>query len=364
MGRWAEVYFTAAPERREEAVYELLRELEAENPAQYGSAESNAVMGSHLSASEVATTRCRTCGRENPATHTFCGMCGARLEHASANDPAPEHHALLDALRASSSGESTASRDSSDSWLRSEDDVREEPSPTFGAGEFSLFQTGRISRPDDEFIDPPSHPYRFYIGAVVLLAIAALGYFAWRNSRANSQSGYIEPQAPPAETAQPAAQAAAPAPLTQPSGSAAKDASTANPAAPEPVTKPERAEQATTKQDAEKPVRTPASLRENAAKTPARSGAGNGAEELAVAQGFLNGANGHGRDSTEAAKWLWKAMGDKNTEAALLLSDLYLRGDGVPKSCDQGRILLDAAAKNGLAQAGDRLRHLDAFGCR
>ena len=29
MGRWAEVYFTSAPEKREEAVLELLRELEA-----------------------------------------------------------------------------------------------------------------------------------------------------------------------------------------------------------------------------------------------------------------------------------------------------------------------------------------------
>ena len=29
MGRWAEVYFTSAPERREQAVLELLRELEA-----------------------------------------------------------------------------------------------------------------------------------------------------------------------------------------------------------------------------------------------------------------------------------------------------------------------------------------------
>ena len=31
MGRWAEVYFTSPPEKREEAVTELLRELEARN---------------------------------------------------------------------------------------------------------------------------------------------------------------------------------------------------------------------------------------------------------------------------------------------------------------------------------------------
>src|ERR1700684_1640126 len=32
MGRWAEVYFTSPPEKREQAVQELLRELRAENP--------------------------------------------------------------------------------------------------------------------------------------------------------------------------------------------------------------------------------------------------------------------------------------------------------------------------------------------
>ena len=32
MGRWAEVYFTSPPEKREEAVLDLLRELEAETP--------------------------------------------------------------------------------------------------------------------------------------------------------------------------------------------------------------------------------------------------------------------------------------------------------------------------------------------
>ena len=34
MGRWAEVYFTNPPEKREQAVLELLRELEATEPPQ------------------------------------------------------------------------------------------------------------------------------------------------------------------------------------------------------------------------------------------------------------------------------------------------------------------------------------------
>jgi TPR repeat protein len=47
----------------------------------------------------------------------------------------------------------------------------------------------------------------------------------------------------------------------------------------------------------------------------------------------------------------------------IALSDLYLRGDGVPKSCDQARLLLDAAARKSEPAAAERLRHLQAFGC-
>jgi len=70
------------------------------------------------------------------------------------------------------------------------------------------------------------------------------------------------------------------------------------------------------------------------------------------------------RDSGEAAKWLWKSVGKQNASALVLLSDLYLRGDGVAQSCDQARLLLDAAAVKGIASAGERLHHLDAFGCQ
>jgi TPR repeat protein len=56
-------------------------------------------------------------------------------------------------------------------------------------------------------------------------------------------------------------------------------------------------------------------------------------------------------------------VGKGNLAATLALSDLYLRGDGVPKSCDQARLLLDAAARKGGRSAADRLRNLRAFGC-
>jgi len=47
----------------------------------------------------------------------------------------------------------------------------------------------------------------------------------------------------------------------------------------------------------------------------------------------------------------------------LMLADLYARGDGVPRSCDQARILLTAALKRGASEAGQKLRDLQSSGC-
>jgi TPR repeat protein len=61
---------------------------------------------------------------------------------------------------------------------------------------------------------------------------------------------------------------------------------------------------------------------------------------------------------------LWKAVGKQNPGAALMLAELYARGDGVPKSCDQARLLLVAAAKKGTPNADLRLRDLESNGCQ
>jgi TPR repeat protein len=98
--------------------------------------------------------------------------------------------------------------------------------------------------------------------------------------------------------------------------------------------------------------------------TPAASSEQSGAAELATGERYLNGGPGRARDSHEAASWLWKAVAKQNPTATMLLSDLYLRGDGVSKSCDQARLLLDAAARKGNAAAAERLRNLPAFGCQ
>jgi len=86
------------------------------------------------------------------------------------------------------------------------------------------------------------------------------------------------------------------------------------------------------------------------------------ASDLRLAQRYLGGRMGV-RDSSEAAKLLWKAVSKQNATAAVLLSDLYLRGDGVPRSCDQARLLLVAAAKKGSPLAAQELRNLESKGC-
>lgn len=110
---------------------------------------------------------------------------------------------------------------------------------------------------------------------------------------------------------------------------------------------------------------TPATQRSRESVTPAPNavdgGTVGGGAELAQAQRYLSPAS---RDSAEAAKWLWKSVSKENPKAVLLLSDLYAKGDGVPKSCDQARLLLTVAARKGQAEAASRLQSFDAGGCQ
>jgi len=95
----------------------------------------------------------------------------------------------------------------------------------------------------------------------------------------------------------------------------------------------------------------------------AAAGTAGGNEELLMAQRYLDGEAGE-RDSAQAAKWLWRAVAKQNSHATLLLADLYARGDGVPKSCDQARLLLLAAVRKGATGAAQKLRNLEFRGCQ
>ncbi|MGC2209589.1 MAG: SEL1-like repeat protein [Candidatus Korobacteraceae bacterium] len=71
----------------------------------------------------------------------------------------------------------------------------------------------------------------------------------------------------------------------------------------------------------------------------------------------------HASDPRLRAAWLWKAVRAGNPQATVELAKMYQEGDGVAQSCDQARILLNAAAAKGNAQAKLDLEQLELRGC-
>ena len=67
-------------------------------------------------------------------------------------------------------------------------------------------------------------------------------------------------------------------------------------------------------------------------------------------------------DSAAAAAWLWKATSRGNPEAPVRLADMYIKGNGVPRSCEQAMVLLRSAATKENAPARNRLAALYANG--
>lgn len=419
MGRWAEVYFTNPPEKREQAVMDLVRELEAQ-----GSARDRAIIATPANApdpsenvatanpefSEVPKKRvlCPSCGRENRSSQKFCGMCGSRLAEVN-----PVTEPRREALHAIDRPVVTRPLDEPDKKPRIEDPAQdaselqqsqvyeneiwqnqENPSvpseggdyrPRLNTNELSLFQSIRSTDYEDsqeEFEDGvhTSGAYRIYVGIALALIICALAYMAWRSEQVTSRTSYVAPAAPPEVTKEPAVPSPAPSPAKadEPARTGARartDAPPPTPANKQAIPAAKAVPQPVPAESSRKETITRAGLNRStpaaqprtplAEKNPPAVALGEGgAEELAMARHYLNGANGQGRNSSEAAKWLWKAMAKHNAEATFLLSDLYLKGDGVSKNCDQARVLLDAAALQGMKDAGERLRHLQAFGCQ
>ena len=73
----------------------------------------------------------------------------------------------------------------------------------------------------------------------------------------------------------------------------------------------------------------------------------------------------HSRAGRRAsARQLWSAIGAGDSSAEVPLAELYLKGDGVPKNCQQAAVLLRAASKNGSLEALEKLKKLSKNGCR
>ena len=79
-----------------------------------------------------------------------------------------------------------------------------------------------------------------------------------------------------------------------------------------------------------------------------------GQEELAKAM--------QASDPAAAAAWLWKATSRGNSVAPVRLADMYIKGKGVPHSCEQALVLLRSEAAKENAPARNRLAALYANG--
>jgi hypothetical protein len=385
MGRWAEVYFTNPPEKRGQAIAELLRELESLSPQEAAPVqviEAERVEDERVKektemvrvldsspATEEPLRICSACAYHNSAGQKFCGMCGAPLPSAPETtapaqgqgaEPAPTFTPRW------SEPEISLSANAVDNTI--------EPaisSPAVSPRRGMLEPAWPL--PENDFpsfgVDaaPVPYPFRLYVGVALAILLVVLIYMAWRGTKAFSGSSSTPSQSATAgatASAVPPAQVA-PTPPAQPPRTARSEASgdrstgSAKPVSDEPnKTQPE----ATLRNAHTAAAQPPSKLVTVAASSPTTVAEPSGAQELATAQKYLEG-QGVTRDSKEAALWLWKAVGKGNVAATIALSDLYLRGNGVTKNCDQARLLLDAAARKGERTAAERLRNLQAFGC-
>lgn len=335
LGRWAEVYFTNPPERRDEAVLHLLRELESggteANPAPLVQARSG-LRRPRIVSNQGRLVTCRGCGFENEAEQRFCGECGAPLAAIAANcvedakPPEREPH-LARAETVSPAPQFGSFLHLSDLTIPGRDESIDNRSQN---------ATRSLALEEQRDAAPFQRSYRVPIGVALALIVAGLAYMAWRGGQSAPGKSAFPAQAPPAAVNPDSAPAPTPATQTPPAPTAAN------------------------LKAANKQPSTPAANSTPATPNDAATPSVNGNADLAQALSLLNGKE---RDTSQAAVWLWKAVEKQNTHATLLLAGLYLHGDGVQKSCDQGRILLDAAADKGNKEAADLLRNLQAFGC-
>ncbi len=381
MGRWAEVYFTSPPEKRAQAIADLLRELEGNSTPQNASTQASIDEGvrqgveeqaeaftvpDSIAAAEPLPLTCASCGYKNSSQQRFCGMCGSPLMTAPEDFSSPPAEAEPSAvarwhepdaplLNRPIDNELDSVDSAPDNWRHETAENLSWLQPEQSHADLSVLSGYQPA--------PASRNYKIYAGMVLAILLALLAYMTWRGNAAFWSGG-----ATPSARSQ-----AAPAPPheSEPTAAASAPPSSKDNPAPTatPASSPQQSQSQTgthtdqTDEGSVKPGPVPRIVPATASSsTPAA--ARSGSEELATAEKYLNAAPGGARDSRQAAAWLWKAVGKQNLTATLLLSDLYLRGDGVTKSCDQARLLLDAAARKGERTAAERLRNLQAFGCQ
>lgn len=379
LGRWAHVYFTAEPENRDKAVRELLIELKKEQ-----SSFNVSVSTPSTTADGLPTAVCPACKRATTPSQKFCGFCGMDLTAGSVSANGKENRTTQTA-----SG-SLSAPSTFDSAL-----------PELA----SLRQASFSTAYDDE--EPEGQGWKYAIAVLVIVGLlGSLAYLQWGNTiRAamglppepphavtqSSQSKSSPPNAAnnsatqplPAEGAiqtTPSSAARSQPPVIAAGGQPPADAASASagdptapgastPNAPIVEDKPGKSDQPPPRPDlATQTAPAPSSTSQTPASSKTRltaqqaAPADNGSQELLIAENYLNGTPGT-RNAAIAAQWLWKAVSKQNATALVLLSDLYRNGEGVSKNCAQARLLLVAAAKRGVPEAGPKLRSFESAGC-
>ena len=226
-----------------------------------------------------------------------------------------------------------------------------------------------VPREDVEAVTPRRSHRGTWAAAIVILILAGLGGLEWQ-ARRQDRNGPIAvlkmeierlkqrvaaKQAPSEQVAapgsQPSQQSAGPeiAPAQQPQTTAPAEGS-------KPDAPPEKAADPKAVPTAPPPAPQP----KVESKVPAQNDASDkpapapGAEELAKAA--------NASDAAAASAWLWKAVAKGNPDAPIRLANLYIRGNGVPQSCEQAVILLQSAAAKRNAAADSRLGAMYATG--
>lgn len=327
MGRWAEVYFTNPPEKREQAVQELLRELKDEQPpaveepvavaapAPPPQTPSPQPVSALVTDEQFAT--CPACLHKNLTRQRFCGLCGFPLhsEDKPADPPKAEPPPPAEAPGIERTEHGWE-------WLREKN-----------LAEFHASSS------------EPRRGWQFVLVPLAVLLAAILIYFVVTQSQ--SKISHKENPPSPASSSQSVS--------AVPSSSSAPEARPATSRESENSTEHRSRDERLAKVTDENSGSSGAS-----SATPEKD---DGEHELAEARRYLDGT-GVPKNTAIASTWLWKAVSKQNSEAVLLLSDLYARGDGVPKSCAQAQILLSAEARRGSPAASQKLADINNSVCR
>jgi hypothetical protein len=204
----------------------------------------------------------------------------------------------------------------------------------------------------------------FAAGALITAILAAIAFFVYGNPAAvlaQWRAMTAATPATPSTTDTPPPPVAVPPPST--SQSLAPSGNTEAPATSAPVHESAGNPQTNTAIPAptEPPPSDNHATRALPSTPPKVADAGDA--EFALAERYLREKSGPG-SSAAAANSLWAAVKKGNISAEIALADLYARGDGVTKNCDQARVLLRAAAEKGSSIASQQLAQVIRSGCR